>query len=227
MSRVNRILLIILILLAAATAVLWFQPDILSSLSALNPFSDRQTVPITAGSMTTQPPATSIGSRTTSDVTVSVSDPANDESNREESAEELSPFEKDIQQRLDSYQTKIYSYEPYEPPILRNPFKRIVSTVYVEDKEEEKIAQELSTVEAIRRFVQPELPPETKFTGIISAGETKLAIIEMDEETYIAKEGDLILDKFLIKSISDEKVIIDINGYEITLKLGGGEATNG
>ncbi|MDY0382884.1 MAG: hypothetical protein RBS20_04005, partial [Atribacterota bacterium] len=120
--------------------------------------------------------------------------------------EELTPFEKEIKQRHESYETRIYTYKPYEPPVLRNPFQRIVSSVYVEEGEEERLAKELSSAEDIRRFVTPELPAGTKFTGLISSGDTKLAIIEMDEETYIAKEGDLIDDKYLIKSIQDDRV---------------------
>ena len=226
MSRLNRILLIIVIVLAAVTAVLWFKPDLLTSLSALNPFgSERETIPITTGSLTAQPPRNS----TTTALTTpgSVANATGNTASQEDKEEELSPLEKEIRQRHESYQTKVYTYEPYQPPVLRNPFQQIVSNVYIENEEEQRIISELSTEEDVRRFVQPELPPETKFTGIISAGETKLAIIEMDDETYIVKEGDLILDKFLIKSITDEKVIIDINGYEISLQLGGGEATNG
>ena len=109
---------------------------------------------------------------------------------------------------------------------MRNPFQRIVSSVYVEEGEEERLAKELSSAEDIRGFVTPELPAGTKFTGLISSGDTKLAIIEMDEETYIAKEGDLIDDKYLIKSIQDDRVIIDINGYDIAQKLGGEEDIN-
>jgi Tfp pilus assembly protein PilP len=224
LSRLNRILLIIVIVLAAATAVLWFKPDILSSLSALNPFgSEGETIPITTGSLTAQPPRNS----TTTALTTpgSVANAPDNTASQEDREEVLSPLEKEIQQRHESYQTKIYTYEPYEPLVMRNPFQRMVSSVYLEE-EEEKLAGELATEEDVRRFVQPELPPETKFTGIISAGETKLAIIEMDDETYIVKEGDLILDKYLIKSITDEKVVIDINGFEISLQLGGGEATN-
>jgi hypothetical protein len=48
----------------------------------------------------------------------------------------------------------------------------------------------------------------------------------MEDETYIVNEGELIQDKYLIKSIQDDKVIIVINSYELTLKLGGEEATN-
>jgi Tfp pilus assembly protein PilP len=212
--------LIIVIILAIVTAILWFFPDVLSSLSGLNPFG--------GGQNTT---STTISSSNVSETRTNTASTPGDATNvaesnsLEENEQELSPFEEEIRQRHESYQTKVYTYEPYEPPVTRNPFERMVSSVYLEE-EEEKVADELATEEDVRRFVQPELPPGSKFTGLISSGEEKLAILEIDEETYIVKEGDLILDKFLAKTIEDEKVVIDINGYEISLQLGGGEATN-
>lgn len=218
MSRLNRILLIIVIILAAVTAVYWFKPDIITSLSALNPFREEDQERTTAVSPSAQVPSTS-----TQNSTDSVSNTEN--AIEDEVEEEMSPLEKEIMQRLESYQTKVYTYEPYELPVTRNPFQRIVSSVYLGDEERE-IAEELSSEEAVRRFVQPELPPNSKFTGLISSGDNKLAILEIDDETYIVKENDIILDKYLVKAIMDERVIIDINGFEISLKLGGGEATN-
>ena len=252
MSRLNRILLVIVIILAAATALVWFKPDLLSSfsvssLSSLNPFSREKKEVVTtdtgtgtstgtsAVTGTAQLPVTEmtadIATDTAADVpaTVSMESPEPEEAEIkvvEVIEEELTPFEKEIKQRHESYETRIYTYKPYEPPVLRNPFQRIVSSVYVEEGEEERLAKELSSAEDIRRFVTPELPAGTKFTGLISSGDTKLAIIEMDEETYIAKEGDLIDDKYLIKSIQDDRVIIDINGYDIAQKLGGEEDIN-
>lgn len=242
MSRLNRILLVIVIILAAATALVWFKPDLLSSfslssLSSLNPFSREKKEVITTdtGTGTAQLPVTEITAGIAPDIAADVPATVSMESPEPEEAEvkvvevveeELTPFEKEIKQRHESYETRIYTYKPYEPPVLRNPFQRIVSSVYVEEGEEERLAKELSSAEDIRRFVTPELPAGTKFTGLISSGDTKLAIIEMDEETYIAKEGDLIDDKYLIKSIQDDRVIIDINGYDIAQKLGGEEGVN-
>ena len=244
MSRLNRILLVIVIILAAATALVWFKPDLLSSfslssLSSLNPFNREKKEVVTTdmgtgtGTGTAQLPVTEITADIAPDTAADVPATASMESPEPEKAEikvvveeELTPFEKEIKQRHESYETRIYTYKPYEPPVLRNPFQRIVSSVYVEEGEEERLAKELSSAEDIRRFVTPELPAGTKFTGLISSGDTKLAIIEMDEETYIAKEGDLIDDKYLIKSIQDDRVIIDINGYDIAQKLGGEEDIN-
>jgi hypothetical protein len=223
LSRLNRILLVIVIILAAVTAVYWFKPDIITSISALNPFGGDNQEQTTAVSPSAQTPNTrSVNSNTQSN-TDSLSN--NENAKNEEIEEEMSPLEKEIMQRHESYQTKVYTYEPYEVPVSRNPFQRIVNSVYLEDEEKE-IAEELGSEEAVRRFVQPELPPNSRFTGLISSGDNKLAILEIDDETYIVKENDIILDRYLVKSIMDETVIIDINGYEISLKLGGGEATN-
>ena len=240
MSRLNRILLVIVILLAAATALVWFKPDLLSSfslssLSSLNPFSREKKEVVTADTYTgetyTSTAQLPIAERiddaapgTAADVsaTASIESPEPEEA----AEEELTPFEKEIKQRHESYKTRIYTYKPYEPTVLRNPFQRVVSSVYIGEEEEERLAAELGSAEDIRRFVTPELPAGTKFTGLISSGDTRLAIIEMDEETYIAKEGDLIDDKYLVKSIQEDKVIIDINGYEIAQKLGGVEGIN-
>ena len=220
MTKIIRILLIILIVFGIVTAVYWFEPNIISS---LNPFGGRKddVSPVTAN-------LSSQNIKPGSDINLTDSGSAENDKNikNEDGQEQLSPFDKEIRQRHESYKTKVYTYEPYVPPVMRNPFQRIVNSVYLGDEEEE-IADNLSTEEDIRRFVQPELPPASKFTGLISSVDKKLAILEIDDETYIVKEGDLILDKFLVKSIQEEKVIIDINGYGITLQLGGGEASNG
>jgi len=221
LSRLNRILLVIVIILALATAILWFFPDVLSSLSELNPFGGEDIASTTIDNSNVT--ETRSNNATTPGNAVDTIEGNNRE--EEEIEDELSPFEKEIRQRHESYQTKVYTYEPYQPPVMRNPFQRMVSSVYLEE-EEEKIAGELDSEEDVRRFVQPELPPDTNFTGLISAGSERLAILKIDNETYIAKEGDIILEKYLVKSIQDEKVIININGYEISLQLGGGEATN-
>ena len=230
MSKLNRILLSIVIILAAAVVLVWFKPDLLSSfslssLSSLNPFS-REKKEVATTDIATAQQSLSNRTATTATDNDSLTPIAKESTEPEEDAdedEELTPFELEIKQRHESYQTKIYTYKPYEPPVSRNPFQRMVSSVYVGEGEEGKLATELSSAEDIRRFVTPELPSGTKFTGLISSGETKLAIIEMEDDTFIAKEGDLIEDKYLVKSIKDDRVIIEINGYEVTQKLGGEE----
>lgn len=239
MTRMARFLLIILIIIGLATAIFWFKPDLLSSLSAFNPFASKEEgIPVVANVAPVSPvrdtpaAATAIPSDESgggSNVDPNENNNDNNNDSQEPREKELTPFEKEIQQRLESYQTKVYTYEPYQPLVFRNPFQRIVNSVYVEEEEgeeEKEMVSKLTTEEDIRRFVQPELPPDSKFTGLISSGEEKLAILEIDNETYIVKEGDILLDKFLVKSIQEEKVIIEINGFEIPLKLGGGEATD-
>ena len=236
MSRLNRILLIIVIILAAAVALVWFKPDLLlsfslSSLSSLNPFGRETKEVVTTDITTAQQPlsnrtaTTATGSDSPTLIAKESTEPVEEPVDKKD--EELTPFEQEIKQRHESYQTKIYTYKPYEPPIARNPFQRIVSTVYVGEGEKGRLATELSSAEDIRRFVTPELPTGTKFTGLISSGETKLAIIEMEDDTFIAKEGEhLVEDKYLVKLIKDDRVIIEINGYEVTQKLGGEEDIN-
>ena len=241
MSRLNRVLLVIVIILAVATVLVWFKPDLFSSfsLSDLNPFSHRGKMsevttvimPPEATTALTRFPSTEstvTGSTDSSGFTASPEEDTVNNKNAEEEKEVeiLSPFEKEIRQRHESYQTKIYTYEPYQPLVKRNPFKRVISTVYLGNEEEERLARELKTEEDIRRFVQPELPPQTKYTGLISSGDANLAIIKMNNETYIVKDGDLILGQYLVESIQNEKVIIEVNGYKITLILGGEDAGN-
>lgn len=242
MSKLNRVLLVIVLILAAATALVWFKPELLSSfsLSNLNPFSRREKVaevpvsPVEATVTSELPsPSEELTSVETANLSISNQNLEVESANKVESAvlegekvEELSTFEKEIKQRHESYQTKIYTYEPYQPLVMRNPFQRIISTVYLGDEEGERMAKELRTEEDIRRFVQPELPPKTKYSGLISSGDTKLAIIGIEDETYIVKEGDVILDEYLAKSVQKDKVIFEINGYDITLILGGEGASN-
>lgn len=231
--------MVIVIILAVATALVWFKPELfssisLSSLSSLNPFASKRDVTASNDIATVEIPiSTESGqngifsdSNELKSNTIEDTVPEMEVEPEPEPEETLTPFERDVKQRHESYQTKIYTYQPYEPPVLRNPFQRVVGTVYVGEAEEEKLAKELSTVEDIRRFVTPELPIGTKFSGLICSGNTRLAIIELEDDTYIAKEGDLIEDRYLVKSIQDDRVIIEINGYEIAQKLGGEEDSN-
>ncbi|MGE4412772.1 MAG: hypothetical protein AB7E45_03640, partial [Candidatus Caldatribacteriota bacterium] len=120
MSKLTRILLVILVILAVATALVWFKPDLLSSLSALNPFGGERkaatSVTPASGSPTAQVSPAGQSTITTSPrLDTSDVGTADTTSLKEEKEEILSPFEKEIQQRYESYQTKIYTYEPYQP----------------------------------------------------------------------------------------------------------------
>ncbi len=55
----------------------------------------------------------------------------------------------------------------------------------------------------------------------------KIAIIEMSGETYIANLYDIIAERYIIKEIKKEEVIIDFNGYLFSLKIGGEDSSDG
>ncbi len=65
------------------------------------------------------------------------------------------------------------------------------------------------------------MPPGTLLTGIIDSPDKKIAIIEMNEETYIAKLYDILSDRYIVKEIKKDEVVIDVNGYLFSLKIGG------
>lgn len=236
MSKLNWVLLIIVIILAAATALVWFKPDVFSSISwdDLNPFKGNKSL-TEISSVPTAPPATtgtgsgrpvtavsSISTSSSDGITVEKTIPKEPEV-EEEKSETL--FEKDIKQRQQSFQTKVFTYEPYQLPVARNPFQREISSIYFA-KAEERFPGSVAALEDARRFEELGLPPGTKYSGTISSGNTKLAIVEVEDETYIVKEGDLILEKYSINSIETNKVVIEINGNKIPLTMGGEEAGN-
>jgi len=127
---------------------------------------------------------------------------------------EKTEFEIEMEKRKQSYEDKIFVYEPYEPPSNRNPFHKVSTSYYLGEtagKEEE----------GVLRFPKPELPPGTKLTGIMGSKDNKVAIIVMDEETFIANLYDILLDRYIIKEIKKDEVIIDYNGYFFSVKIGG------
>lgn len=132
---------------------------------------------------------------------------------------EKTEFEIEMEERKQSYEDKIFVYEPYEPPSNRNPFQKVRTSYYLGEtaKKEE---------EGVLRFPKPELPPGTKLSGIINSANKRIAIIKMDEETYIANLYDIISERYIIKEIKKDEVIIDFNGYFFSLKIGGEEASN-
>jgi len=76
------------------------------------------------------------------------------------------------------------------------------------------------------RFTKPELPPGTKLTGIIGSKDSKVAIIEMNSETFIANLYDILLDRYIVKEIKNDEVIIDYNGYFFSVKIGGEDSSD-
>ncbi len=133
---------------------------------------------------------------------------------------EKTEFEIEMEQRKQSYEDKIFVYEPYVPPSNRNPFQKVSTSYYLEEttgKQEE----------GILKFPKPELPPGTKLTGIIGSKDKKVAMIEMNGETFITNLNDILLDRFIVKEINNDEVIIDYNGYFFSVKLGGENLSDG
>jgi len=127
---------------------------------------------------------------------------------------EKTKFDMEVEQREQGYENKIFTYKPYMAPSNRNPFEKISNNYATEESEEggQKIAI---------RFEKPELPADTKLSGIMSSSDKRIAIIEMEGETYIAKLYDILSDRYIIKEIKKDEVVIDFNGYFFSLKVGG------
>ena len=134
---------------------------------------------------------------------------------------EKTQFDIEMEQRVKGYENKIFTYEPYEAPSNRNPFQK-VSNFYTSEfiASEEEAGEEQG---GVIKFPKPELPPGTLLTGIIDSPDKKIAIIEMNEETYIAKLYDILSDRYIVKEIKKDEVVIDINGYLFSLKMGSEE----
>jgi hypothetical protein len=134
---------------------------------------------------------------------------------------EKTEFEIEMEKREQGYKNKIFVYEPYQPPSNRNPFQ-IVRNITPEGTGQ----GEEGTEGQILRFPKPELPPGTKLSGIIDSKDKKVAIIEMNGETFIANLYDIISEKYIIKEINKDEVVIDFNGYFFSLKIGGEDTSN-
>ena len=161
---------------------------------------------------------------TVASVTVPASTVVALKADAEPAIKEKTEFEIEMEKRKKGYDEKIFVYEPYEPPSNRNPFQKVSTSYFLEEttgKEEE--GEEGSVL----RFQKPVLPPGTKLTGIIGSKDNKVAIIVMNEETFIANLYDILLDRYIVKEIKNDEVIIDYNDYDFSIKLGGEEASNG
>ena len=126
---------------------------------------------------------------------------------------EKTEFEIEMENRKLSYEDKIFVYEPYEPPSNRNPFQKVSTSYYLGETEEKQ-------EEGILNFPKPELPPDTKLTGIIGSKDKKVAMIVMEGETFIANLYDILLDRYIVKEINNDEVIINYNGYFFPVKIG-------
>ena len=127
---------------------------------------------------------------------------------------EKTEFEIEVEKRKQGYEDKIFVYEPYEPPSNRNPFQKVSTSYYLGETSENQ-------EEGILNFPKPELPPGTKLTGIIGSKDKKVAMIVMEGETFIANLYDILLDRYIVKEINNDEVIIDYNGYFFSVKIGG------
>ncbi len=137
---------------------------------------------------------------------------------------EKTEFEIEMEKRKQGYDEKIFVYEPYEPPSNRNPFQKVSTSYFLEEtaeKEEER--KEGSVI----KFPKPELPPGTKLTGIIGSNDNRVAIIVMNQETFIANMYDILLDRYIVKEIKKDEVVIDYNGYFFSVKIGGEDLSDG
>jgi len=133
---------------------------------------------------------------------------------------EKTEFEIEMEERERGYKNKVFVYEPYKPPSNRNPFQKVRTSAPVEEVVEVKKVKVLD-------FPKPELPPGTKLSGIINSNDKKIVIIEMIGETYIANLYDIILERYIIKEIKKDEVIIDLDGYFFSLKIGGEDSLDG
>jgi len=198
-NKTGKILFILLIIIIAAGAFYWWGYPLLFPVTSVKS-------PVTTTTTVTTPSPTVVATKTETDAVV----------------KEKTEFEIEMEKRKQGYEERIFVYEPYEPPSNRNPFQKVSTSYFLEEtgeKEEEKEGSAL-------RFPKPELPPGTILTGIIDSKDKKVAIIEMSGETYIANLYDILLERCIVKEIKKDEVIIDINGYFFSLKIGGEEVSN-
>ncbi|MEA2087623.1 MAG: hypothetical protein U9O91_05950, partial [Candidatus Caldatribacteriota bacterium] len=135
---------------------------------------------------------------------------------------EKTEFEIEMENRKKGYEEKIFVYEPYEPPSNRNPFQKVTTSYFLEETEEGE-GKEGSAL----KFLKPELPPGTKLTGVIGSKDNMVAIIVMNQETFIANLYDILLDRYIVKEIKKDEVVIDYNGYFFSVKIGGEDSADG
>ncbi len=196
----NRLLITLLIILIIAGIVYWGYPLI---------FSNKSVSPnVTTATRATTPSQTIVVTKTDSKVEVK--------------EKEKTPFEIEMEKRKQAYENKIFVYEPYEPPSNRNPFQKLSTSYFLVEGEKKEEGEE----DNVLRLPKPELPPGTKLTGVIGTEDKKIAMIEMNGETFIANLYDILLDKYIVKEIKKDEVVLELNDYEFSIKIGGEEASN-
>ena len=190
-NKTGKILFILLIIIIAVGAFYWWGYPLLFPVTSVKS-------PVTTTTTVTTPSPTVVATKTETDPVV----------------KEKTEFEIEMEKRKQGYEEKIFVYEPYEPPSNRNPFQKVRTSYYLGETVEKE-------EEDVLRFPKPELPPGTKLTGIIGSEDNKVAIIVMGEETFIANLYDILLDRYIVKEIKNDEVIIDYNGYFFSVKIGG------
>jgi len=193
-SNNSKILIILLILIVVAGAFYWWGYPLLFPASSVKS-------PVRATTTATTPSSITVAAKTETNPVV----------------KEKTALEIEIEKRKQGYEEKIFVYEPYEPPSNRNPFQKVSTTYFFEEAAKPEEVEESSAL----RFIKPELPPGTKLTGIVGSKDNSVAIIEMNGETFIANLYDILLDRFIVKEIKEDEVVIDFNGYFFSVKLGG------
>lgn len=193
----TKILILLLILIVTAGVIYWGYPLVFPDSAVKSPVTS---VTVTTPTLATVIPKTEV----------------------EPVVKEKTEFEIEIEKREQGYKDKIFVYEPYEPPSNRNPFQMIRASIFTEETKKE---EEVEKVE-VKIVTKPKLPPGTKLSGIIDSKDKRVALIEMDGKTYIANLDDIISEKYIVKEIKKDEVIIDFNGNFFSLKIGGENTLN-
>ncbi|HZK11478.1 MAG TPA: hypothetical protein VFD10_03900 [Atribacterota bacterium] len=196
-SNTSKILIILLILVIAAGAFYWWGYPLLFPESAV------VQSPVTTTTTATTPRSVAAVAAKTETAPV---------------LKEKTEFEIEMEKRKQGYEEKIFVYAPYEPPSNRDPFQKISTSYFLE---ETAGTEEEGKEGSVIKFQKPELPPGTKLTGIINSNDKQIAIIEMNGEIFIANLYDILLDRYIVKEINNDEVIIDYNGYFFSVKIGG------
>lgn len=195
-NKTGKILFILLIIIVAAGAFYWWGYPLLFPVTSVKS-------PVTTTTTVVTPTPIAVATKIETDSVV---------------VKEKTEFDIEMEKRKQGYEERIFVYEPYEPPSNRNPFQKVSTSYFLEETTEE--GEEGKEGRALR-FIKPELPPGTKLTGIIGSKDNKIAIIVMNEEIFIANLYDILLDRYIIKEIKKDEVIIDYNGYFFSVKIGG------
>jgi len=194
-NKTGKILFILLIIIIAAGAFYWWGYPLLFPVTSVKSA-------VTTTATITTPSSIALATKIETDPVV----------------KEKTEFEIEMEKRKKGYDEKIFVYEPYEPPSNRNPFQNVSTSYFLEETAEKEEGEKEGSA---LRFPKPVLPPGTKLTGIIDSKDNRVAIIVMNEETFIANLYDILLDKYIVKDIKKDEVVLELNDNEFSIKLGG------